>query len=182
MKDQIYLITHKKEEKFLRKKLPPLSLTEGELRGLRELAKEMRAAMKAAHGVGLSANQIGVAKRFFVAQVPDAEGRMKFYAIANPEIVKRGSETAVMEEGCLSIPECYGFVERPARITLVGYDLRGKKVKINAWGFLARVFQHEVDHLDGVVFTDRARQVMKVPVSGRPSVRESKLRNGESSG
>lgn len=161
MSKNIYLVANKKEEKVLRKKLAPLVLTKEEMKNLRTLAKEMRAVMKEANGVGLSANQIGVEKRFFVAQVPDAEGRPKFYAIANPELVKKGEESAVMEEGCLSIPELYGLVERAARVTLVGYDLRGKKVKISAWGFLARVFQHEVDHLDGKVFTDRAKHVHK---------------------
>ncbi len=157
----IYLIKNKKEEKVLRRKLPPLALTKEELKGLKVLAKEMRVTMKKANGVGLSANQIGIEKRFFVAQVPDAEGRLKFYAIANPELIKKSAENAVMEEGCLSVPELYGLVERSARVTLVGYDLRGKKIKINAWGFLARVFQHEVDHLDGKVFTDRTTHVHK---------------------
>lgn len=159
MPSKIYLVQNQKEEKVLRKKLPPSPLTKESLAEFRTLAKEMRAVMKQANGVGLSANQIGVEKRFFVAQVPDAEGRPKFYAIVNPELVKRSGEAAVMEEGCLSVPERYGFVERAARVTLTGYDLRGKKVKISAWGFLARVFQHEVDHLDGKVFTDRTKHV-----------------------
>ncbi|MBI2278513.1 MAG: peptide deformylase [Candidatus Brennerbacteria bacterium] len=161
MNHSIYLVHNKNEERTLRKKLSPLTLTKEEFKALRALAKEMRVIMKEANGVGLSANQIGIEKRFFVAQVPDAEGRPKFYAIANPELLKKGIETAVMEEGCLSIPERYGLVERADRVTLAGYDLRGKKVKINAWGFLARVFQHEVDHLDGKVFTDHAKHVYR---------------------
>ena len=177
MSNPIYLITNKKEEKVLRRKLPPVVLTKEELKEFRTLAKEMRAIMKRANGVGLSANQIGVEKRFFVAQVPDAEGRPKFYAIANPELVKKGEESAVMEEGCLSIPERYGLVERAARVTLVGYDLRGKKVKINAWGFLARVFQHEVDHLDGKLLTDRTKRLYRTPTSDRLVAREEKLRS-----
>jgi len=177
MKPRIYLIANKGEEKALRRKLAPLTLTKEELQRLKTLAKEMRLIMKEANGVGLSANQIGIEKRFFVAQVPDAEGRPKFYAIANPELMKRAEETAVMEEGCLSIPDTYGLVERSARVTLVGYDLRGKKVKINAWGFLARVFQHEVDHLDGKVFTDRTKQVHRTPTSERLMAREEQLRN-----
>jgi peptide deformylase len=177
MENRIYFIKNKKEEKVLRRKLPPVPLTKEELRGLRTLAKEMRAMMKEANGVGLSANQIGIEKRLFVAQVPDVEGRPKFYAIVNPELVKKGTETAVMEEGCLSIPELYGLVERSARVTLMGYDLQGKKVKINAWGFLARVFQHEVDHLDGTVFTDRTKHVHRAPTSERLIAREEKLRN-----
>ncbi|MFH0806140.1 MAG: peptide deformylase [Candidatus Brennerbacteria bacterium] len=177
MENRIYFIKNKKEEKVLRRKLPMLTLTREELRGLRTLAKEMRVIMKESNGVGLSANQIGIEKRFFVAQVPDVEGRPKFYAIVNPELVKKGEETAVMEEGCLSIPELYGLVERAARVMLTGFDLRGKKVKISAWGFLARVFQHEVDHLDGKVFTDRTKHVHRTPTSGRLIAREEKLRN-----
>lgn len=176
MNERIYLTENTNEEKFLRKKLPPMELTKDALKELRDLAKRMRVIMKEANGVGLSANQIGLAKRFFVAQVPDAEGRQKFYAIANPELIKSSPDAAVMEEGCLSIPERYGFVERAARVTLVGYDTKGKKLKINAWGFLARVFQHEVDHLDGHVFTDRTTNVSRSPSSERLVAREEKMK------
>ncbi|MFH1193092.1 MAG: peptide deformylase [Candidatus Jorgensenbacteria bacterium] len=155
----MYLLGNKEQEKTLRRKLPPIDLAREDIKELKKLVKRMREEMKKANGVGLSANQIGVSKRLFVAQVPDDQGHTKFYAVVNPEIVKTSKDTAVLEEGCLSVPERYGFVERPMRITLQGLDVNGKKLKIKAWGLLARVFQHEVDHLNGALFVDHVRPV-----------------------
>lgn len=121
---------------------------------IRALVRDMRATMKAAEGVGLSANQIGLNMSMFVARV---EG--KFYAVFNPKIVKVLQETYEMEEGCLSVPGQYGLVERPRTIWVLGQNADGKKIKIKAWGFLARVFQHEVDHLNGVLFVDKAKKI-----------------------
>ncbi len=157
MKEKILLINNQKEEKFLRKKLTPFNLTRENKKELKELIKKMRTAMKEYNGIGLSANQIGVQKRIFVAQVPDNNGRHKFYAILNPEITKVSKEKKAMEEGCLSVPEQFGLVERPYRVSLEGYNIQGKKVKIKAWGLLARVFQHEIDHLNGIIFLDKAK-------------------------
>lgn len=155
----MYLIGNKEQEKVLRRKLPPVDLTRENTKELKELVKRMRAVMREANGIGLSANQMGVEKRLFVAQVPDDQGRVKFYAVVNPKIVKTSKDTAVLEEGCLSVPERYGFVERPLRVTLQGFDVNGKKLKIKAWGLLARVFQHEVDHLNGALFVDHMNPV-----------------------
>jgi peptide deformylase len=119
----------------------------------------MRQIMRAADGVGLSANQIELPYRLFVAQVPDSQGRLKFYAIFNPEIVKISKKTELFEEGCLSTPSQYGLVPRPTQLTLKGFDMNGKKIKIKAWGLLARVFQHEVDHLNGKLFIDRTKNI-----------------------
>lgn len=115
--------------------------------------------MKDADGVGLSANQIGIKKRIFVAQVPDDQGKLKFYSIINPKIVKIFSNKVAMEEGCLSVPEKYGEVLRPEKIILEGETIDGKKIKIKAWGLLSRVFQHEFDHLEGKLFIDKARHL-----------------------
>lgn len=158
----MYLLGNKDEEKVLRRKLPPVDLAREDKKELRALVRRMRAAMQEANGVGLSANQIGVEKRLFVAQVPDNQGRTKFYAVVNPEIMKDSKETVALEEGCLSVPEQFGMVERPERVTLTGMDMNGKKVKIKAWGLLARVFQHEVDHLDGKLFVDRTKEVHRL--------------------
>lgn len=155
----MYVLGNKTHEKVLRRKLPPVDITREDKKELKELVKRMRAEMRKTNGIGLSANQIGVEKRLFVAQVPDDQGRVKFYAVVNPEIVKTSKDTAVLEEGCLSVPERYGFVERPLRVTLQGFDVNGKKLKIKAWGLLARVFQHEVDHLNGALFVDHVRPV-----------------------
>ena len=117
--------------------------------------------MQLARGIGLSANQIGLGLRLFVAEVPDSEGNLKFYAVFNPKLGKVGKEKAALEEGCLSVPDTYGLVERPGRVLLTGFDKNGRPLKIKAWGILARVFQHEIDHLDGKLFIDRTKQIYK---------------------
>ena len=116
------------------------------------LVADMIETMKQAPGVGLAAPQVGIPQRLFVYDVGDGPG-----AILNPEIVER-SGTEVGIEGCLSIPRLEGDVERAARVVVIGLDARGKRVRIEAEELLARVFQHEIDHLDGVLFTDRAIQ------------------------
>lgn len=159
--EKIFTIGSSKEEKFLRQKANPFDFAAFKKSEIRDLIKVMRETMKRANGVGLSANQIGLPYRFFIAQVPDAQGKLKFYAVTNPEITKIGSETVTLEEGCLSVPETYGQTERQYRIVLTGYDQNGKKIKIKAWGLLARVFQHEVDHLNGALFIDTAKELRK---------------------
>ncbi len=158
----IFLRTNKKEEKFLRNKLPLLDFSRENKKELQDLTRTMRKAMKLANGIGLSANQIGIAKRIFVAEVPDSSGRPKFYFVINPKITKFSKESINLEEGCLSVPKIYGTVPRPEKITLEGLDVRGKKLKIKAWGLLARVFEHEVDHLDGKLFIDRAKELREL--------------------
>ncbi len=161
--NKLVTIKNKEGSLFMRKKTKPFDITQlkdaKKSPEIRALIKEMRVIMNKENGVGLSANQIGIQERFFVAQVPDLHGRMKFYAIFNPEIIKKSKDMETIEEGCLSVPNSYGFTPRHYEVTLVGYDQRGKKIKIKAWGLLARVFQHEVDHLDGKLFIDRAHSV-----------------------
>ncbi len=160
--DRIWLITNEKDLPVLRTATKPFDFSEYTRTELRALLKTMRLRMKAANGVGLSANQVGIPRRFFVAEVPDAHGKPKFYAIFNPEIVKTSKGDAeTIEEGCLSVPGTWGPVERFSEVTLVGQDAMARKVKIKAWGLLARVFQHEVDHLDGKLFIDRAKHTVK---------------------
>lgn len=151
----------KKEDSFLRKKVPTLHLAHEDKKTLKSLIKKMRVIMKENNGIGLSANQIGLSKRLFVAQVPDEHGHPKFYAIINPEIIKSSSKKVPSEEGCLSVPlSTTGIVERPDKIMLQGFNADGKKIKIKAWGLLARVFQHEIDHLNGKLFIDRATRLL----------------------
>jgi peptide deformylase len=121
---------------------------------LRQLVDDMRETMKAYNGVGLAANQVGVAQRVLVVDVPlDAERRAA-YALVNPVIDSR-SGTQVGDEGCLSIPGIYDEVTRADRITVRGLDEHGAPLAIDADGYLARALQHEIDHLDGVLFVDR---------------------------
>jgi peptide deformylase len=156
---EILLVQHKKEEKFLRKKTADFDFKKFTKREINDLVVRMRRVMRAANGIGLSANQIGLDYNVFVAEVPDPQGGMKFYAIFNPRIEKTGGKTLVREEGCLSIPGKYGEVERMEKITLSGFDKSGKPIKIKAWGLLAHIFQHETDHLNGMLFIDRAKKV-----------------------
>lgn len=154
------LKTDKKEnEKFLRKKTKEIDLEKEDEKELRELIKEMRKTMIEADGVGLSANQVGLNKRLFVAQIPDENGKPKFYYFINPEITDKSEETSTLGEGCLSITDKYGPVERSEEIKIKGKTLEGKEKKMKAWGILARVFQHEMDHLNGKLFIDKADKV-----------------------
>jgi len=118
--------------------------------------------MRAANGIGLSANQIGLDYNCFVAEVPDPQGGTKFYAVFNVRLEKLSAETTLFEEGCLSVLQKYGEVERAEKVTVAGFDKNGKALKIKAWGLLARVFQHEIDHLNGKLFIDRAKKVFDV--------------------
>lgn len=153
-KHGIWVIDDKKEVKLLRKKMVPFDFSKYSQKDIRELLKKMREAMKNANGIGLSANQIGLDAHLFIAQV---EG--KFYAVFNSQLTRISDETNVIEEGCLSVPDVFGDVSRPSRVVLDGYDKNGKRLKIKAWGLLARVFQHETDHLNGIVFTDKAKKL-----------------------
>lgn len=180
---EVLKIDDKKSEKFLREKTAKFDFNKYSKKDIRELVRSMREIMKGADGVGLSANQIGLPFRMFVAQVPDSNGKPKFYAIFNPEILRASKEVETIEEGCLSVPETWGPVERHYRLTLAGEDMNGKKVKINAWNLLARVFQHEMDHLNGTLFIDKAERLQKSPSSERLVAREERLkgkRNNES--
>ena len=145
----ILTISNKKEERALRRKTAEFDFEKFSPKEVRELIKAMRKAMEAADGIGLAANQIGLDMKVFVARV---EG--KFYAIFNPEIIKSSKETDIAVEGCLSVPDIMDEIIRPYRITLKGFDKAGKRLTIRAWGHLARVFQHEVDHLNGKLFID----------------------------
>jgi len=117
---------------------------------VKALIEHMFEVMAANHGLGLAAPQIGVSKRVFVYDVGD--GR---HALVNPRLTKTAGEQ-VEVEGCLSIPGLQGQVPRYERVTVTGINEEGRKVKIRAEGLLARVFQHEMDHLDGTLFVDRA--------------------------
>jgi peptide deformylase len=117
---------------------------------LTRLAEEMLATMREREGVGLAANQVGKLKRILVAAVEDQE-----YVIVNPTIEETARSTEKDREGCLSIPGIQVEVERPTAVTVSGQDASGAPLHLEASGLLARVLQHEVDHLDGVLILDR---------------------------
>lgn len=117
---------------------------------IRELIPKMYEIMHESNGVGLAANQIGVPLRMFVYDVGDGP-----HAMINPKITKKsGKQSAI--EGCLSIPGLQGEVQRAETVTISGLNENGEKVRMVGEGLLARVFQHETDHLDGTLFIDRA--------------------------
>lgn len=157
----ILTINDKKEEKTLRRKTPDFDFPGHKREEIQEMIKKMREAIKKESGIGLSANQLGSDWRLFIAQIPSDEGKPKFYAIFNPNIVKLSKDKTALEEGCLSVPGLWGLVERPEQITITGFEKNGKKIKIKAWGLLARVFQHEIDHLNGILFIDRTNKLFK---------------------
>jgi len=132
----------------LRKKARPVGRV---TKDVQDLVERMLVTMHAANGLGLAAPQVGEGIRLFVAQVED-----RTVVLADPEILERqGEETA--PEGCLSIPGVQGDVPRATLLTVRGKNRRGRKITIIADGVLARVIQHEIDHLDGILFLDRVR-------------------------
>jgi peptide deformylase len=135
---------------------------------LRTLMDDMLETMYAAPGIGLAAIQIGVPKRVIVMDLSRGDGEPAPRHFVNPEIVWRSEETLPYEEGCLSVPEIYDEVERPARVKLRYLDYHGQAVEEDAEGVFAVCIQHELDHLNGVLFIDylsrlkRQRAVAKV--------------------
>lgn len=135
---------------------------------LKTLLNDMVETMREAPGVGLAAPQIGLSDRIIVVEYYEREedeeiedAPKKVWAVINPEIVKTSEETLMGVEGCLSIPGLVGEVERHAEIQVKGMNRQGKPLKIKAKGWLARIFQHEIDHLNGVLFTERATRVWR---------------------
>jgi peptide deformylase len=121
---------------------------------LRTLIADLRETMKSYGGVGLAANQIGVLQRVLVVDVPLDEGERAAHALVNP-VVRRRAGSQNGEEGCLSIPGIWEEVTRAERVLVSALDEEGRPFELEADGYLARAIQHEVDHLDGVLFVDR---------------------------
>lgn len=118
-----------------------------------ELLDDMKETLIKENGAGLAAPQVGVLRRIFIVMVDD-----EYYECINPQIIK-SSGKQVGEEGCLSVKGKSGVVERPNKVTVMAYDRNGKKFKVNAEGFIARAFCHENDHLDGVLYIDKATKI-----------------------
>ncbi|NUQ38405.1 MAG: peptide deformylase [Caldilineales bacterium] len=140
----------------LRRKSKPIRKFNADLQ---QLAADMVETMRASHGVGLAAPQIGRNERLIVVEMPE-EGfeedpqAGQLHIVVNPEIVRARGEVAAGDEGCLSIPGYIGEVERPSQVTIKGLDVAGKPIRVRAYDYLARIFLHEIDHLEGVLFID----------------------------
>ncbi len=137
---------------------------------LHSLLDDMLETMDRAAGLGLAAPQVAVSERVIVVRLPgdedwqeeygDQAGRL--YEVVNPQIIKASRDMEEGIEGCLSIPGYVGRVLRHQAVTIRGQDRHGKDIRIKATGWLARVFQHEIDHLDGILYIDRATEVWKL--------------------
>jgi len=140
----------------LRQKSPPVAQVDD---AVRRLVDDLFETMRAAKGVGLAANQIGVARR--VAVVDIGEEDPPPLVLINPVIIERGEEDETAEEGCLSIPEIFGDVTRPLHVVVEALDQEGRRSRVAAHGYKARAIQHEIDHLDGILFLDHLSAVKR---------------------
>ncbi len=128
---------------------------------LRALLDDMLETMYAAPGIGLAAIQVGVPKRALVIDLQENEGERNPRYFVNPDVIEASEELNTYQEGCLSIPEQYADVERPARVTVRYLDYDGKEQVEEMDGLLATCIQHEIDHLNGVVFVDHLSQLKR---------------------
>lgn len=129
---------------------------------LQTLVDDMIDTMRQAPGVGLAAPQVGESFRLIVVEYGDDENEEtppKLYVMLNPEITRASQETVLGTEGCLSVPGIQGDVERLAAVTVKGLNRHGRPMTVKAKDWLARIFQHEIDHLDGILFVDRAEKL-----------------------
>ena len=124
------------------------------------LADDMIETMYAASGLGLAANQVGVTSDLFVIDVGIEKEKRDPVIIINP-VITASEEEVIAEEGCLSIPEVFAQVKRSQHVEVKGYDLKGNELRYEAEGFLARAFQHEMDHLNGVLLWDNLSKVKR---------------------
>ena len=135
----------------LKKKSLPVAAVDADVR---QLMDDMLETMYAAPGIGLAAPQVGVLKRIIVLHIDREDTKVGPLLMANPEIIEASDEDATYEEGCLSVPDHYSDVVRPARVTVRYLDRDGQHQELACEGLLATCVQHEIDHLDGILFID----------------------------
>jgi len=145
--------------KILAKKMEKVAVDDIKSGLYKGLISDMRTAMVENNGVGLAANQVGKDLRIFVVDKKLAEENNVPDAFINPEITEYSKESDEMEEGCLSVPDYWAQIKRAKKIKIKFIDENGTKQKIKAKGFLARVFQHETDHLNGLTIKERTAEV-----------------------
>ena len=143
---------------ILRKKCEPLEKVDTETK---KLMDDMLETMYAAPGIGLAAVQVGILKRLVVIDISKGEEEKKPIFLINPQIMHRSKKTSIYEEGCLSLPGQFAEIERPAECTLKYIDYNGKEKELKADGLLATCIQHEVDHLNGILFIDYLSKLKK---------------------
>ena len=152
-------------EEVLRRRADPVEAFD---ESLRELAADLALLMKAHRGAGIAAPQAGESLRVFLAAAEDPEDPPTVFV--NPRLHDFSAESAMATEGCLSLPEIEGQVMRPKGVAITAFDLEGREFSLQSDGFPARVWQHEVDHLDGVLIIDRMRMLDRL--ANRRAIRE----------
>ncbi len=143
---------------ILRKKSEPLEQVNNDTR---KLIDDMLQTMYAAPGIGLAAVQVGILKRVIVVDVSKKEDEKKPISLINPEIIYKSKETSLFEEGCLSLPGYFAEIERPAKCKIKYVDYDGKKAELETEGLLSTCIQHEIDHLNGILFIDYLSKLKK---------------------
>jgi len=143
---------------ILRKKCEPLEKVDIDTK---KLMDDMLETMYAAPGIGLAAVQVGILKRLVVIDISKGEEEKKPIFLINPQIINQSKKTSVYEEGCLSLPGQFAEIERPAECTIKYIDYNGKEKDLKADGLLATCIQHEVDHLNGILFIDYLSKLKK---------------------
>ncbi len=128
---------------------------------IRKLADDMLESMYAAEGIGLAAIQIGVPSRVIVMDLDQKDGKRRPRVFINPKILWASDETTICQEGCLSVPDIWEDVERPSKIRAEWLDRNGKRVEEEAEGLLATCLQHEMDHLEGILFLDHLSRLKR---------------------
>lgn len=133
---------------------------------LQVLIQDMVETMREAPGVGLAAPQVGISSRLIVVEYAeneeeDEDAPKKLYVVINPEIDEASEDMELGVEGCLSVPRMMGEVNRYLQVTVKGFNRQGKPIKLKLKGWLARIFQHEIDHLEGILYTDRATKLWR---------------------
>ena len=143
---------------ILREKSVPLEKVDNELR---KLLDDMLETMYAAPGIGLAAVQVGILKRLIVIDISKDKEKKKPLFLINPEIISRSKKTSTYEEGCLSLPGHFAEIERPAECQIKFINYEGKEKELKADGLLATCIQHEIDHLNGILFVDYLSKLKK---------------------
>ena len=144
--------------KILRQKSLPVEMVDKDLQNLMD---DMLETMYAAPGIGLAAIQVGIPKRVIVLDIAQKEGTKKPIFLVNPEIIQKSKNNSTYEEGCLSVPGQFAEIDRPDRCYIKYLDYHGEKKEIEAEGMLSTCIQHEMDHLEGILFIDYLSKLKK---------------------
>ena len=162
----------KEPDEILRKKSLPVDSVDKDLQILMD---DMLETMYAAPGIGLAAIQVGIPKRVIVLDIEQKEGNKKPLFLVNPEIIQKSKNLSTYEEGCLSVPGQFAEIDRPDKCHVKYLDYYGEKKEINAEGMLATCIQHEMDHLEGVLFIDYLSKLKKTMIIKKLSKQKKTL-------